>query len=59
VSVAGSLRNWIGGAWRDAEASEYLDVFDPATAEVIAQVPLSTQQDVEIAVAVAAEAFRE
>ncbi|ACV57501.1 CoA-acylating methylmalonate-semialdehyde dehydrogenase [Alicyclobacillus acidocaldarius] len=59
VSVAGHLRNWIGGAWRDAEASEYLDVFDPATAEVIAQVPLSTQQDVEMAVAAAAEAFRE
>ena len=35
------LRNYIDGVWRISDATEYRDVFDPATAEILAQTPLS------------------
>ncbi len=49
------LRNFVDGAWREIEA-EALDDHDPATGELIAQVPLSGTADVEAAVAAAAAA---
>jgi malonate-semialdehyde dehydrogenase (acetylating)/methylmalonate-semialdehyde dehydrogenase len=51
------LKNYINGEWVESKTTQYEDVFNPATKEVIAQVPLSTKEDVEYAVEVAREAF--
>lgn len=40
------LKNYINGEWVESTASEYLDVINPATSEVLAQVPLSPAADV-------------
>jgi len=52
-----TMRNYVGGTWTDAEASERLDVTNPATGETLAQVPLSGPSDVDRAVRAAREAF--
>ncbi|MGH2995482.1 MAG: aldehyde dehydrogenase family protein, partial [Gaiellaceae bacterium] len=53
-----TIKNYIGGGWVDAEAAtESLDVTNPATGEVMAQVPLSGAADVDRAVQAAREAF--
>ncbi|TFE25553.1 CoA-acylating methylmalonate-semialdehyde dehydrogenase [Cohnella luojiensis] len=51
------LKNWIGGQWVDAAAEQFENVYNPATEEILASVPLSTQADVDLAVATAREAF--
>ncbi|MGH3033721.1 MAG: CoA-acylating methylmalonate-semialdehyde dehydrogenase [Gaiellaceae bacterium] len=53
-----TIKNYIGGGWVGAEAAtESLDVTNPATGEVMAQVPLSGAADVDRAVQAAREAF--
>src|SRR5690242_6508560 len=49
--------NCIGGDWRTGHSSETLDVFNPATAEVLAKVTLAEASDVDAAVSAAAAAF--
>ncbi len=51
------LQNYVAGAWRRSSATEYFDVTNPATAEVLARTPLSTIMDVDAAVQSAADAF--
>ena len=51
------LSNYVNGEWRASTTKEYVDVINPATAEVLARTPLSTQADVDAAVQMAAEAF--
>jgi malonate-semialdehyde dehydrogenase (acetylating)/methylmalonate-semialdehyde dehydrogenase len=51
------IRNLVGSEWRTAEASTSLPVYNPATGEVIEQVPLSTTADVDAAVQAASRAF--
>ncbi|SEI00870.1 methylmalonate-semialdehyde dehydrogenase [acylating] [Halobacillus karajensis] len=55
----GTLQNYIGGEWVDAKSSDIEPVYNPATGEVIAHVPISSQEDVEEAVKTANEAFQE
>jgi malonate-semialdehyde dehydrogenase (acetylating)/methylmalonate-semialdehyde dehydrogenase len=60
MEVAGAvktLRNFIDGRWRDAEADGYLDVENPGTGKTLARVPLSTAAEVDRAVAAAKKAF--
>ena len=52
-----TLHNFIGGSWTRSRATDFVDVHDPATGEVIARTPLSTGADVDAAVAAAVEAF--
>jgi malonate-semialdehyde dehydrogenase (acetylating)/methylmalonate-semialdehyde dehydrogenase len=52
------LSNYIGGAWVASSSSERLDVTNPATGEVLAQVPLSTKAELDEAAAVARAAFK-
>ncbi|MCK9858715.1 CoA-acylating methylmalonate-semialdehyde dehydrogenase [Paenibacillus sp. ATY16] len=52
------LKNWIGGQWVEAAATQSEPVYNPATEEVLANVPLSTKEDVDLAVRTAAEAFK-
>ena len=51
------VRNYVGGEWVEADATEYQDVHNPATAESIARVPLGTAGDVDRAVRAAETAF--
>ena len=51
------LENYVNGAWRRTTASEFADVTNPATAELLARTPLSAAADVEAAVQAAAAAF--
>ena len=53
------LTNFINGQWRGASGSESQDVLNPATGEVLAQVPLSEASDVLAAVDAASAAFLE
>jgi malonate-semialdehyde dehydrogenase (acetylating) / methylmalonate-semialdehyde dehydrogenase len=51
------LDNYIGGSWTPAGSSERLDVTNPATGDVLAQVPLSNTADLDAAVRAAREAL--
>src|SRR6266852_6301574 len=51
------LQNYVNGAWRPSTTAEYVEVINPATAEVLTRPPLSTDADVDSAVQTAAEAF--
>lgn len=57
--VANSLQlpNYIDGKWVESSANEWLDVVNPATAEVLARVPLADKSEVGAAVDAAAAAF--
>lgn len=52
-----TLTNFVGGSWVASRASEFLDVHNPATGEVIARTPLSTAEDLDFAVRAAERAF--
>ena len=51
------LRNYVGGSWTEAQATETQEVRNPATDEVLARVPLSGATDVDVAVSAAAATF--
>ena len=51
------LQNYVGGGWQRSAATEYVDVANPATAEILAHTPLSTVTEVNAAVQAAADAF--
>lgn len=51
------LLNYINGEWCLSEATEYLEICNPATAEVLAQVPLSPASEVDRVAQAAAQAF--
>ncbi|MCF3944510.1 CoA-acylating methylmalonate-semialdehyde dehydrogenase [Oceanobacillus alkalisoli] len=53
------LKNYIGGKWVEANTDKSEPVYNPATGEVIAHVPISSAEDVEHAVETANEAFQE
>ncbi len=52
------LKNYIGGKWVEANTEKSEPVYNPATGEVIAQVPISSAEDVDYAVEIANEAFQ-
>ena len=52
-----TLRNYIGGEWVTPSATEYLDLTNPATGEMLGRVPLSGTREVDAAVAAAQAAF--
>ena len=53
------LKNYIDGEWVEANTSTYTPVINPATCEVIAEVPESNKTDVDNAVKAALEGFDE
>lgn len=53
------LLNYIGGKWVASESGETEIVPNPATGEILSKVPLSSVKDVQHAVQVAEEAFKE
>ncbi|EGQ26825.1 methylmalonate-semialdehyde dehydrogenase [Sporosarcina newyorkensis 2681] len=52
-----TLKNYINGEWVPATTDQKEEVYNPATGEVIANVPISTKEDLDSAVQVASEAF--
>ena len=56
---ANKLTHYINGQWTEAHTSEWRDVVNPATGEVLASVPLADASDVNAAVEAAAAAFPE
>src|SRR5947209_19892009 len=62
TTVAQSLPkipNYINGQWAEPQASDWLEVKDPATGTPIAKVPLSNASEVARAVEAAAAAYPE
>ena len=53
------LSNYIGGEWAAAEAADALDVLNPATEEVIAEVPLCGDAEIDAAARAGRAAFEE
>ncbi len=53
-----TLSNYINGEWVVADITGYLDVKNPGTGETISRAPLSTQAELDRAVAAARDAFR-
>ena len=51
------LTNYINGQWTDSPTSEWRDVVNPATGEILASVPLADAAEVNAAVEAAAAAF--
>jgi malonate-semialdehyde dehydrogenase (acetylating) / methylmalonate-semialdehyde dehydrogenase len=49
--------NYIGGDWRPGSSSESANIFNPATAEVLAKASLADATDVNAAVSAASAAF--
>src|SRR5256885_3026181 len=52
-----TLDNFIGGRWVKARATDFFDVHNPASGDVIGRTPLSTSGDVDAAVQAATQAF--
>jgi len=57
VATSAQLPHFINGQWVDSTASDWLDVPNPATGEVLARVPLAGAEEVNKAVEAAAAAF--
>jgi malonate-semialdehyde dehydrogenase (acetylating)/methylmalonate-semialdehyde dehydrogenase len=51
------ILNYIDGIWNKSTASEYLEVINPATQEILAQTPLSPASEVDFAAQAAAAAL--
>ena len=52
------LKNFINGKFVDSTSDEVLDIVYPVTGEVIAQAPISTNDDVNTAMHAAQDAFK-
>lgn len=51
-----SVRNYVGGEWRNSRASDHCPVWNPATAEPLGRAPMSPATEVDEAVQAAAKA---
>jgi 1-pyrroline dehydrogenase len=52
-------KNFVGGEWVESVSGETMEVLNPSTGEVIAEVPRGTAEDVERAVEAAKKAYAE
>ncbi len=55
----GKLKNYVNGEWVDSQTDKFLDVENPSTGEIVAQMPLSTVDETKAAVEAAQEAWME
>lgn len=53
-----TIKNFIGGQWVESLSGKTEPVPNPATGEILANVPISNREDLDRAVAVAKEAFK-
>ncbi len=59
MSTVTQHKIFVGGRFEESASGETMEVINPATGEVIAEVPRCSKEDVDRAVAAAEEAFRE
>jgi malonate-semialdehyde dehydrogenase (acetylating)/methylmalonate-semialdehyde dehydrogenase len=52
-----SVLNYVHGKWQESGAGEFIDVINPATAELMARTPVGTAEDVATAAEAATAAF--
>ncbi len=57
MSQPQKILNYINGAWVESSATDFADVLNPATGQVIARTPLSNKAELDQAAQAAAEAF--
>jgi len=57
TTPAADILNYVNGAWRKSTATEFVNVINPASGELIARTPISTKADVDAVVQAAAAAF--
>ena len=55
----GRVKNYINGEWSESASTDLMTNINPATGEPISEVPMSTEQEINAAVAAAREAFTE
>ncbi|GAC1366511.1 MAG: CoA-acylating methylmalonate-semialdehyde dehydrogenase [Ktedonobacteraceae bacterium] len=53
----GQLLNYVGGSWKRAGTSDYLDVRNPATGAEIVRVPLTPREEIDAAAQAAQKAW--
>ncbi len=58
ASRPATIHHFIGGKPYPSRSTEWRDVTNPATQEVVARVPFATREEVDLAVATAQEAFQ-
>ncbi|KWX73672.1 methylmalonate-semialdehyde dehydrogenase [Paenibacillus riograndensis] len=58
VKQTEKVKNYVNGVWVDSSSGQQEEVFNPATGEVIAYVPISSLDELDDAVKAAAEAYR-
>ncbi|MDN6733968.1 MAG: aldehyde dehydrogenase family protein, partial [Tetragenococcus koreensis] len=51
------LKNYINGQWVESKATNFEDVVNPATEEILVKLPLSTKEETHEAIEVAQTAF--
>ena len=59
MTTDGQLANFIGGSWAPAGGADELPVYNPATGDTLARVPLSPEAEVDAAAQRAAAAFHD
>jgi acyl-CoA reductase-like NAD-dependent aldehyde dehydrogenase len=52
-----NYKMWIGGQWVESDSGKTFHTYNPATGEVVSEVPLAGKSDVDKAVAAARKAF--
>lgn len=52
------LKNYINGEWVESKTDKYEDVINPATGEVLCQVPISTRAELDQAAVIAEQALK-
>ncbi|MBF7018082.1 CoA-acylating methylmalonate-semialdehyde dehydrogenase [Staphylococcus durrellii] len=57
--MVNTLKNYINGSWIESKAKEEIDVFNPATKELIAKVPVSTREELDYAAEIAQQSFEQ
>ena len=57
MTIPPILGNYVNGKWYSSEATETLDVINPATLEILAKVPLSPATELNQAAEIAQQSF--
>lgn len=51
------LKFFVNGKWHESKTSKYMDIWDPSSGEIIAQTPCCTEEEVNLAIKSANDAF--
>lgn len=57
MSEVKRLKFLANGKWQDSKTEKYMDIYNPSTGDVIAQTPCCTEEEVNLAIKAANDAF--